>query len=335
MGGGRAGWWLAGGLAAVAGSTLVAVNTSPRWSVPLIRVAFERAGAAMAGRMRDHVPPGVSSRVGLAYLPDDADAVLTVHRRADAAGPLPLLVWVHGGGWVSGTSSHVDPYLEILAARADVVTVSIDYTRGPKGRHPTAVRQIDAALGYLVTHAAELGIDPERIVLAGDSAGAQLATEIAALVTHPAVAADVDLTPSLDARQLRGMLLHCGVYDLGSLVHAPVPIGWAVGQVIWAYTGTRSPTGNTALARMTAADAVNADFPPTFMTGGNGDPLTRYQSRPFAAHLAALGVPLETHFYPDDHQPPLPHEFQFLLDNADARAVLERTLVWLAERLHA
>ncbi|WP_111766254.1 alpha/beta hydrolase [Nakamurella deserti] len=330
--GARTAWWAVGGLAALTGSTLVAVNTSPRWATALIRVAFERAGAAMATRMRRHVPAGVVSRTGIPYRPGDPDATLTVHRRAEVPAASPVLVWVHGGGWVSGHGSHVDPYLEIIAARADVVTVSVEYTRGPKAVHPTALRQIDAALAHLVEHADELGLDPRRIVLAGDSAGAQLATESAALVTNPAFAALAGVRPALEPAQLRGMLLHCGVYDLAGLVHAPGAIGWAVGQVIWAYTGVRSPVDNAALTSMTAADAVTAQFPPTLIAGGNGDPLTRYQSRPFADRLAALGVPVEAHFYPDDHVPKLPHEFQFDLDGADGQALLERTLEWLDDR---
>ncbi len=258
--------------------------------------------------------------------------MLSVHRRSDLAAASPVLVWVHGGGWVSGSGAHVDPYLEIIAARSDVVTVSVDYRYAPKGVHPTAVRQIDAALAYLVDHADELGIDPGRIVLAGDSAGAQLVTETAALITNPAFAASAVVEPALAPDQLRGMLLHCGVYDLAGLIHAPGPIGWGVGQVIWAYTGVRTIAGNTALTAMTAAGAVTAGFPPTLIAGGNGDPLTQYQSRPFAAHLAGLGVPVEEHFYPDDHLPKLPHQFQFDLDGADAQALLDRTLEWLAER---
>jgi acetyl esterase len=330
--GARTAWWAVGGLAAVTGSTLVAVNTSPRWAVSLIRLAFEQGGTALAAKTRAHVPAGVLSRRGVPYRSGDPDATLTVHQRTGDDTARPVLVWVHGGGWVSGRGGHVDPYLEIIAARTDVVTVSVEYTYAPKGAHPTAVRQIDAALRHLVDHAAEYGIDPQRIVLAGDSAGAQLATESAALITNPAFAARAGVTPALQPGQLRGMLLHCGVYDLAGLIHAPGAIGWAVGQVIWAYTGVRSPTDNVALTAMTAADAVTADFPPTLIAGGNGDPLTQYQSRPFAAHLTALGVPVEPHFYADDHQPKLPHEFQFDLDRADAQALLERTLEWLDER---
>lgn len=331
--GARKAGWASAALTAAAGAAWVAVDRSPRPVTWLVKELFEKGGAATAAKMRAHVPAGVTSDLAVPYRPDDPDARLSVHRRADAVGRLPVVLWVHGGAWVSGRSGYVDPYLEILAARADVVTVSIDYSVGPDARHPTALHQIDDALGFLAAEADRWQLDLDRLVLAGDSAGAQLATEYAVLVTSPAAVERSRLAPVVRPDQLRGMLLHCGVYDLANLVHAPGVIGWSVEHVIWAYTGSRSVTGNPALERMSGTATVTADFPPTLMSAGNGDPLTPHQSVPFAARLTELGVPLETHFAPADHEPKLPHEFQFDLDGTDGRALLDRTVAWLGERL--
>lgn len=334
-GGGRAAGWASAGLTALAGAALVVVDRSPRPVVRLVKELFERGSAAMATKLRVHVPPGVTSELGVPYRADDPDARLSVHRRSDAVGPLPVVVWLHGGAWVSGSSADVDPYLEILAARSDVVTVSVDYTLGPNARHPTAIHQIDDAIRFLTDQADRWQLDPSRFVLAGDSAGAQLVTEYAALVTNPDFAASVRTVPFLRPDRLRGMVLHCGVYDLAALVHAPGLIGWGVEQVIWAYTGSRSSTDNPVLDRMSSAAAVSAEFPPTLMSAGNGDPFTPYQSLPFAARLAELGVPVETHFAATDHVPALAHEYQFDFDGTDgaAQRLLERTVQFLRVRL--
>lgn len=336
-GAGRAAGWASAGLTALAGAALVVVDRSPRPVVRLVKELFERGGAAMAAKLRLHVPPGVTSTLGIPYRDDDRDSRLSVHRRTDAIGTLPVVVWIHGGAWVSGSSTDVDPYLEILAADGDVVTVSVDYTLGPDARHPTAIHQIDDAVRFLTEHADRWQLDPDRVVLAGDSAGAQLATEYAAVVTNPAFAAAVGMTPALRAEHLRGLVLHCGVYDLANLVHAPGLIGWGVEQVIWAYTGSRALTGNPVLDRMASAASVSAEFPPTLMSAGNGDPLTPHQSVPFAARLAELGVPVETHFAAADHVPALGHEFQFDFDRTDGAAerLLERTRVFLRQRFAA
>ena len=82
---------------------------------------------------------------------------------------------------------------------------------------------------------------------------------------------------------------------------------------------------------MSTLDWVTADFPRTWISGGNGDPLTLSQSKPLATKLDGLGVEVETVFYPDDQEPELPHEYQFHLDYEDARTALESTLAFLAD----
>ena len=70
---------------------------------------------------------------------------------------------------------------------------------------------------------------------------------------------------------------------------------------------------------MSTIDAATADFPPTFITGGHGDPLTDTQSRPMANRLEDLGVPVTTLFFDEDHEPAIPHEFQFHLDQVEVQ----------------
>jgi acetyl esterase/lipase len=80
---------------------------------------------------------------------------------------------------------------------------------------------------------------------------------------------------------------------------------------------------------MSTIDDVTADFPPTWISGGNGDPLTATQSRPLHDRLDQLGVDVTALFFPDDTQPPLPHEYQFHLDRPEAHQALQSTIDWL------
>jgi acetyl esterase/lipase len=82
---------------------------------------------------------------------------------------------------------------------------------------------------------------------------------------------------------------------------------------------------------MSAQYHVTSAFPPTYITGGNGDPLTNAQSKPFADKLEGLGVDVTRLFYSQDHQSSLPHEYQFNLDNADGKAALVATLAFLKD----
>ena len=80
---------------------------------------------------------------------------------------------------------------------------------------------------------------------------------------------------------------------------------------------------------MGVLDDVTANLPPTWVSGGNGDPLTATQSKPLAARLSRLGVDVTKVFYDSDTSPALPHEYQFHLDLSEAHAALQSTIEFL------
>ena len=81
-------------------------------------------------------------------------------------------------------------------------TIAVNYTLGPEGAYPTAVNQLNQALAYIDEHADELNVDASQIVLAGDSAGAQLASQMATIMTSPDYAEIMSIAPALQADQI-------------------------------------------------------------------------------------------------------------------------------------
>jgi acetyl esterase len=92
------------------------------------------------------------------------------------SGPAPCLIWFHGGGWVIGDLETADGTARSLANGAGVVVVSVDYRLGPEHRFPAAFEDALAAVRWVATNGPELGIDPDRLAVGGDSAGGNLAT---------------------------------------------------------------------------------------------------------------------------------------------------------------
>ncbi|WP_431219136.1 alpha/beta hydrolase [Leifsonia xyli] len=238
---------------------------------------------------------------------------------------------MHGGAWLSGSSWDVEPYLRILAAEG-FTAVGLNYTLAPEAAYPVAVRELNDALAHLVERAGELGIDADRIVLAGDSAGAQLAAQLAALTTGRDYASLVGIRPALRSEQLRAVVLNCGVYDLHALADLTGLLGWGFKTAMWAYSGTKDWSASPAGHTMSTVRHVTGDFPPTYISGGNGDGLTATQSVPMAAALRAAGVDVTELFWPDDQEPALPHEYQFHLDVPEAHDALAATVAFLRAR---
>jgi acetyl esterase len=207
----------------------------------------------------------------------------------------------------------------------------VGYSLAPGQTYPTQVRQLDAALAYLCAHAGRFHLDPDRIVLAGDSAGAQITSQYAALVTNERYALDAEISPTLPATSLRGGLFYCGIFDFDRYFGAPGIIGYGTKVATWAYTGNRGTTmlANPALREMSTIRHLTASFPPTFVSGGNADPLTDLQSKPFADALERLGVPVSRLFFPDDHEPGLGHEYQFDLDAPEGQRALRESVAFL------
>ena len=310
---------------------------NPWPGVLVIRLVFDVNTAKAKSALEKHDPGDVALIANQQYRAGDDDALLDVYipNASDVDGAaLPTLIWTHGGAWVSGDKEDDAPYFRVVASRGYTV-VSLNYSLGPQKQYPTAVMQLNDALAFLQQNVERFRIDVNNLYLGGDSSGAQLASQIAVLTTNPAYAAQLGVTPSLQPAQLRGVALVCGVYDMHSLVKAPGIFGFGIRVGMWAYTGSREIEGNAAFDEMSTIDSVTADFPPAFITGGNGDPLTDLQSKPFAAKLTGLDVQTETLFFPPDYRPELGHEYQFNLDLAAGRQSLEEMLAFMAAHVQA
>lgn len=306
---------------------------TPWPSAMVIRAVFTQGGEATATEMDKYVTDTkLTETLDVAYAKSDTtgddSTTMDVFTPASATGPLPTIVWIHGGAWISGSKEDVDPYMRILAAEG-YTTIAVNYTRGPEGTYPLAVHQINDALGYINEHAEELNVDASQIVLAGDSAGGQLASQMATLITSKDYAEILDITPSLSADQVVATVLNCGVYDLAALAALDGIVGWGLKTSMWAYAGQRTWAEGSTGATMSTVNWVTEDFPTTYISGGNGDGLTWLQSIPMADRLSELGVDVTTLFWPAPHEPQLPHEYQFHLDMPDAQTALQETIAFL------
>ncbi|MGV0871263.1 alpha/beta hydrolase [Mycolicibacterium sp. XJ879] len=211
------------------------------------------------------------------YWPPEAD-------RAAA----PVVVFLHGGGWSVGDLDTYDGTARMHAVGAGAVVVSVDYRLAPEHPYPAAVDDAWAATRWVGAHAAELGADPDRLAIAGDSAGGNLAAVVCQLARNaggPAIAQQLLWYPSTT--------FDTGLPSFAENADAPVlSLAACKGYSRW-YIGDldmSDPPATLVPARATDLTGL----PPAYIAVANHDPL-RDDGMRYAELLTAAGVPVEVH----------------------------------------
>ncbi|HEX3916875.1 MAG TPA: alpha/beta hydrolase [Caulobacteraceae bacterium] len=198
------------------------------------------------------------------------------------------VIYFHGGGFFIGGLDESDESVRAIAAKADVIAVSVDYHLSPEARFPVAVNDAYAALCWVVRNAARLGVDPARIVLSGDSAGGNL-TLVTALMARerggPAIAFQAPIYPSLDMRP-RPAYGSRRTWGAGGYILDNDDIAWMLGNYL-----TDPAEGDDWRASPILA-ASYAALPPALVITADHDPLCD-EGKLYADRLAADGVAAE------------------------------------------
>lgn len=289
----------------------------------IVRNAFEKGTAETNAILEKYAPTNIASIKDIAYRDGDQDALFDLYYTNKNKESAPTVLWVHGGGWLAGNKSDMDPWARILADKG-LNVISLNYSIAPEKQYPLPVVQTNAALRYLSKHAAGLNIDLNKLILAGDSAGAQIVAQASLIETNPEYAQKMNLQPGLSNGKIAALLLNCGPYDLGLVDPNSTTDGAKlVRTFLWAYAGSKDFAGIDKIDLASIPPYVTADFPPSFVTAGNIDPLLPH-SESLVKALKNAGVTTDTLFYPEDYAPALNHEYQFNLDTKEGMLALER-----------
>jgi acetyl esterase len=293
------------------------MNERKPFDAAVRRVLDEQAAAAVAPpvgatneervRMaRTLMMRALESRASIAGLPNgvetrDVEIASGLNARiylpSGEAQPRPVMVYLHGGGWVIGAVATVDPFCRLLSEAAGVIIVSVEYRLAPEHPYPAALEDTLAAFDWVAAHAHEWGGDASRLALGGDSAGANLA----------AVTAN-RLCGESRADALRAQLLLYPATDHPSANHPSYPenaTGYGLEantmRWFWELYAPGVSADDTSVAPLQLRDVPA--LPPTLVTTAQYDVL-RDEGIAYAEKLKAAGVAV-THL----HAPDMGHNF--------------------------
>lgn len=293
----------------------------------IVKRIFEAAPAVQTGTGFAEAAANVTINRDIAIPTKDAPpASIDVYQpKQPSAAPLPIIMWVHGGGFISGSKEQVGDYA-IMLAHEGYVVASLDYTLAPGAKYPTPIQQGNAALQYLSDNAESWGGDKTRIFVGGDSAGSHIASSLAALQTNPDLANALGLTPAIPAANLRGVLLFCGLYNMSTVGATGFPF---LRTFLWSYTGYRDWMMFPQIDQLSTTLQVTSAYPPTFLTVGDADP---FQSQAFELEtvLRQHGVSVTTRYW-NDTGAGLGHEYQFDFTLPEANVTFSDTLAFLSK----
>ncbi|WP_434443303.1 alpha/beta hydrolase [Lentzea sp. E54] len=232
---------------------------------------------------RDETVPGPSGA---------PDVPVRVYGRSGRQNPVPGLVYIHGGGFIVGSVDMFHSHVLRLVDELDIVVVSVGYRLAPEHPFPAPVEDCYAALKWTAAKAEELGIDPARLGIGGESAGGGLAAGTVLLARDrggPELCFQFLGIPELDDR--------LDTESMRAYVDTPL---WNHPNAIYswtAYLGTE-PGGDDVSPYAAPARATDlSGLPPAFVTTCQYDPL-RDEGIEYARRLAHAGVPTELRHYP-------------------------------------
>lgn len=281
----------------------------------------------------DEIKRSVSSRMDIDY--GDGGLTFDVHWPVGThAGEHPVILWIHGGGFVGGSKTDTDGYCMVLASHGYTV-VNMDYGLAPRYHHPRQVLDVDSVLCRLESLSSH---DDKRVwpdagnglVIAGDSAGAHIAAEYCALRSNPSYRSELNV--SLNAfSEIRGVVLLCGLYSLSSFTSGSWwrhPIRFMSKQIGWAITGHKSWHRSGQTERMDVVSHITNDYPPVFFSDGNWWTFDN-QLDTMKQALDANGINHEVIRFPRGENRRLAHEFQFDLRKPESIMVLDSMLSFI------
>lgn len=261
-------------------------------------------------------PENVERICDLSYGPDPEWHTLDLYRPKDAEGLLPVIVSVHGGGYFYGDKELYQYYCMDLARRGFAV-VNFNYRLAPEWRFPAPLEDTNTVLHWLAEHAEEYQVDINNLFMVGDSAGAQIASQYAAILTNHNYAKLMNM--EVPAIRIRALGLNCGLYALKQMYRRRLP-----SLMLVDYLGTNPYYYH---GELDVLSRIGADYPPAHLVSAPNDYMLE-ECGPMAEYLHSKGVEAVCQIYGTPENDAVGHVFHLDLRCPEGQQSIEDQLAF-------
>ncbi|MCD7755253.1 MAG: alpha/beta hydrolase [Firmicutes bacterium] len=261
----------------------------------------------------------------IAYGPDTDWQMLDVYRPKAAAGQaLPVIVSVHGGGWVYGDKERYQYYCMNLAQRGFAV-VNFTYRLAPEFTFPSSLEDTNLVFAWVLAHSEDYGFDTDHVFAVGDSAGAHLLGLYSCVCTNPDYAACYPFQPPVGFAPT-AIALNCGVYRVTTDGETDELTREIMKDLL---PGKGTPD---ELAQICVLDHITPQFPPTLFMTATGDFLQE-QAPQLQAALLRNSIPFVFRFHGSAAEEPLGHVFHCNIKSEAAKRCNDEECAFFREFL--
>lgn len=276
------------------------------------------------------VPAGTTQITDIPYAPDNSHShKMDIIKPVGAKKPLPVIVNIHGGGWVYGDKDSYYRYYCMNLAKCGFAVVSMNYRLATTVEYPGQIEDIFQLLTYLDEHGSEYGLDISRVFLVGDSAGANMAGIVGIILKNEAVRTQYLPYPVVaeyfkQERKLtiRALGLCCGVYNFDTFLGEDIEFACRE-EILECVFGREDFKAHPLYEYTNVPKYLTKDYIPMFVMGSKSDHLYP-ETEKFIAAAESLGICMKAQIWEAEEN--LPHVFH-LKENSPHEADVRREML--------